>query len=83
MKERKGRVKMKQGARVKKVWQGLTARERALLVLRSWKVGEVEDELVWDTMPRRQEGEFGRYVRMGGIAIVYGSMVDGIEVRMG
>ena len=91
MRERKGRVKMKQGARMKQVWKGLTARQRAILLLRSWKVGEVEDELVRDTMPRRQEGQFSHYVGMvgkvnrslGGIAIVYGSMVDGIEVRMG
>ena len=42
----------------------LTAQERALLVLRSWKEGREEDPSWRSTMPDEQVLEFNRYIRL-------------------
>lgn len=48
--------------RINRVYEGLTARERAVLVLRAWKKGEDEDLMVRLTMPGHQAREFNRLI---------------------
>jgi hypothetical protein len=50
--------------RLNKVYPGLAANERAILVLRAWKEGGEEDPLVRRTMPPRQATEFNRYISL-------------------
>jgi len=49
-------------ARLDKLSSTLTARERALLVLRSWKAGQDEDPAWRFTMPEHQVDEFNRLI---------------------
>ena len=49
-------------ARLNKVMPALTARERAILVLRSWKEKTPEDPLWRRTMPLEQTTEFNRLI---------------------
>ncbi len=54
----------KHEARMKGISEGLTAQERALLVLRSWKEGK-EEEAAWrSTMPQEQVSAFNRYIHL-------------------
>jgi len=48
--------------RLDKLYPALTAKERALLVLRAWKQDEEEDRQVRLTMPDGQAREFNRYI---------------------
>lgn len=49
-------------ARLDRLQPGLMARERAVLVLRSWKEGKEEDPLWRWSMPPEQAKEFNRYI---------------------
>ena len=48
--------------RLDKLYPALTAKERALMVLRSWKQDEDEDRRVRLTMPEGQVSEFNRFI---------------------
>ena len=54
----------KHEARVKGISEGLTAQERGLLVLRSWKEGKEEDPAWRSTMPEEQVLAFNRYIHL-------------------
>jgi hypothetical protein len=47
-----------------KMTRGLTAYERAVLILRAWKAKETEDPLWRHTMPQAQVAEFNRYINL-------------------
>ncbi len=49
-------------ARLGKLFPALTAKERAILVLKAWKEDGEEDPLVRDTMPAEQGVEFNRLI---------------------
>ena len=51
-------------ARLNKLMPALTAKERAILILRSWKEGSDEDPLWRSTMPRDQSREFNRLISL-------------------
>jgi hypothetical protein len=74
--------------RLNRVYPALTAKERALLVLRAWKKGEEEDRMVRLTMPDRQASEFNRYIDlMNGVnelrpyVLALGLLVDQLGLR--
>jgi hypothetical protein len=74
--------------RLNKVYPGLTAKERALLVLRAWKEGGEEDSLVRRTMPPYQGAEFNRYIDlMTGVnelrpyVLALGTLADQLGLR--
>jgi hypothetical protein len=48
--------------RLDRLYPALTAKERAILVLRAWKEGGEEDPLVRRTMPSQQGPEFNDYI---------------------
>ena len=48
--------------RLNKLYPGLTAKERAVLVLKGWKQDTEEDPLVRRTMPVEQGAEFNIYI---------------------
>jgi hypothetical protein len=48
--------------RLRRLNPGLTARERALLILRSWKAKEPKDPAWRLTMPESRTPEFNRYI---------------------
>ena len=50
--------------RLDKLYPALTAKERALLVLRAWKEEREEDLQVRRTMPSSQTHEFNRYIHL-------------------
>jgi hypothetical protein len=50
--------------RIERLYDRLSARERALLVLRSWKEGKEEDMAWRSSMPWEQEGEFNRLIEL-------------------
>ena len=49
-------------ARLNKLMPALTARERAILILRSWKEKTPEDPLWRLTLPQNQATEFSRLI---------------------
>lgn len=55
---------MTKKGRLDKLYPGLTARERALLVLQAWKEGTDEDPQVRKTMPSSQVDEYNRYIAL-------------------
>jgi len=57
--------------RLDKLYPALTAKERALLVLRAWKSDEEEDAQVRRTMPDSQSHEFNRYIHLMNFANDY------------
>jgi hypothetical protein len=59
--------------RLDKITETLTAKERALLVLRSWKEGAEEDPAWRRTMPTEQGREFNRYI----------GLMNGVNTRVG
>ena len=74
--------------RLSKVYPGLTAKERAILVLRARKEGGEEDPLVRRTMPPHQFAEFNRYINlMNGVdklapyVLALGALVDQLGLR--
>ncbi len=52
------------GSRLDKLWPALTARERAVLVLRAWKEDREPDARVTWTMPDEQANEYNRLIRL-------------------
>lgn len=58
--------------RLNKLYPALTARERALLILRAWKNGQDEDPQVRSAMPDAQVREFNRYI----------GLMNGVNVRL-
>jgi hypothetical protein len=50
--------------RLDRLYPALTAKERALLVLRAWKADQQEDVAVRRTMPAEQGLEFNRYLHL-------------------
>ena len=50
--------------RLDRVYPGLTARERGLLVLRAYKAHDQADAQIYDTTPWAQAEEFNLYIRM-------------------
>jgi len=58
--------------RLYKITETLTAKERAVLVLRSWKEGKDEDPSWRRTMPGEQSREFNRYI----------GLMNGINTRV-
>ena len=77
--------------RLYKLFLALTAKERALLVLKAWKEGGDEDRLVRSTMPDDQGPEFNRYIelmnavnqRIGVFVIMERILVDQLSLRYG
>jgi hypothetical protein len=74
--------------RVDRLYPALTARERAVLVLRAWKEGGEEDSLVRRTMPPYQAAEFNQYINlMNGVnelrpyVLALGLLVDQLGLR--
>ncbi len=59
---------MTKKGRLDKLYPGLTAQERALLVLQAWKEGTDEDPQARKTMPSSQVDEFNRYIEAGDLA---------------
>jgi hypothetical protein len=51
-------------SRTSKLYSALSAKERALLVLRAWKEGREEDDETRRTMPDSQVSEFNRYIEL-------------------
>ena len=51
-------------ARLDKLYPALTAKERALLVLRAWKAEQEEDAQVRRTMPQSQTLDFNHYIHL-------------------
>lgn len=67
-------------ARLNKLMPVLSARERAILILESWKRGEEEDPLWRRTMPPEQSTEFNRLIGlMNGSVLNLGSYVTYLE----
>jgi hypothetical protein len=82
-------VKPSEG-RINKLYPELTARERAVLVLRAWKRDEREDPRIRNLMPGWQEREFNRYIDlMNGVNALSGpiiglrALVDMLGLRLG
>jgi hypothetical protein len=50
--------------RLDRLYPALTAKERALLVLRAWKVDQEEDSQVRRTMPQSQAPDFNHYIHL-------------------
>ena len=77
-------------ARLNKLMPALTAKERAVLILRSWKEGVEEDPLWRSTMPRDQSSEFNRLislmnvcnVNVGFLIIFLDEQVQKLELRL-
>ncbi len=76
--------------RLDKLYPALTAKERALLVLRAWKQDEEEDRQVRLTMPDGQAREFNRYIdlmngayRLTPYIHVIGLHIDQLNLRYG
>jgi hypothetical protein len=76
--------------RLDKLYPALTAKERALLVLRAWKQDEDEDRRVRLTMPESQTREFNRCIDLmnGAHALmpyihVIGLHIDQLSLRYG
>ncbi len=58
---------------LEKMFESLTAHERAVLVLRSWKEGKDEDPAWRRTMPSSQGSEFNHYI----------GLMNGVNTRIG
>ena len=50
--------------RLDRLYPALTAKERALLVLRAWKADQQEDAAVRRTMPSDQARDFNHYIHL-------------------
>ena len=73
--------------RLDRLYPALTAKERALLVLRAWKADQEEDAAVRLTMPQSQARDFNHYVNLmnaanGGLAL-YVAALNGIAKEQG
>ncbi len=76
--------------RLDKLYPALSAKERALIVLRAWKQDEEEDRRIRLTMPPGQINEFNGYIDLlnGGCELTpyvhaIGIMIDQMDVRYG
>ena len=77
-------------ARLDRLMPTLTAKERAMLVLRSLKDGTPEDPKWRRAMPTSQYAEFNRYiglmnacnVQVGALIMLVGQLVDKLELRL-
>ncbi len=76
--------------RIDKLYPALTAKERALMVLRAWKQDEEEDRRIRLTMPSGQSIEFNRYIDLllGACELTpyvhaLGLMIDQMDMRYG
>ncbi|HXF51199.1 MAG TPA: hypothetical protein VNM43_05925 [Dehalococcoidia bacterium] len=75
--------------RLERLYPALSARERAVLVLRAWKEGKEPDIAVRFTMPHGQAGEFNRLLGLlrgvndavGGAATLLREQVETLSVR--
>lgn len=63
---------MKHKARVNKLWAKLTAKARAIAVLRAFKMGEEEHPMVRRKMPREQTRDFNYHI----------SLIHGVHVEL-
>jgi hypothetical protein len=82
-------VKPSEG-RINKLYPELTARERAVLVLRAWKEDAREDSRVRTTMPESQYREFDSYIdlmngthSLSPAVVGLGSTVEQLALRFG
>lgn len=55
---------MRHKSRLDGLWGKLSAKERAIAVLRALKAGEEEDPMLRRKMPREQIGEFNRHLSL-------------------
>ena len=76
--------------RLNKLYPGLTAKERAVLVLKGWKQDTEEDPLVRRTMPAEQGAEFNLYIdllngacELSPYVHAIGIMIDQMDLRYG
>ena len=73
--------------RLDRLYPALTAKERALLVLRAWKEDQEEDPQVRRTMPESQAPDFNHYVNLMNAANLdmgkYIVMLNGIVNQLG
>ena len=76
--------------RLNKLYPGLTAKERAVLVLKGWKQDTEEDPLVRRTMPAEQGAEFNLYIdllngacELAPYVHAIGIMIDQMDLRYG
>ncbi len=82
---------MTKNARLDKLYPGLTAHERALLVLQAWKDDTDEDPQVRNTMPNSQVDEFNRYIalmngcnqHLGPYILVLRAVVEQLSLKLG
>jgi len=74
-------------ARLDKLYPALTAKERALLVLRAWKGDQEEDAQVRLTMPQSQARDFNHYIHLMNAANrdlgMYVAALNGIAKELG
>ena len=69
--------------RLDKVTEVLTAKERAILVLRAWKEKRYDDPAWRSSMPSVQASEFNRLIRlMTGVSIGLGPLVIHLEAQV-
>ena len=81
---------MRQKSRLRRLWSQLTAKERAIALLRSLKAGEPQEPMLRQTMPREQFGEFNRHIRLlqkvnlglGLLVMRYPPIVQAIRLRL-
>ncbi len=82
---------MTRKGRLDRLYPGLTARERALLVLEAWKEGGEEDLQVRNTMPNSQVEEFNRYIalmngcnqHLGPYLLLLSALVEQLSLKLG
>jgi hypothetical protein len=75
--------------RLDRLYPALTAKERALLVLRAWKEDQEEDSQVRRTMPQSQAPDFNHYIHlmnaanldMGKYIVVLNGMVNQLGLK--
>lgn len=77
--------------RMKKLYPGLTALERGLLVLHAWKQGTEADPQVRHTLPAYQINDFNRYIdlmnganqHLGPFIVLVKTLIDQASIRFG
>lgn len=74
---------MTDSAKLKKLYPKLTARERAILVLRAWNEGKEEAPEVRGTMPEAQVREFNRYIDLMNQAAKLSAYIGGLKALVG
>ncbi len=78
---------MSSTARLDRLYPALTAKERALLVLRAWKVEQEEDAQVRRTMPPDQARDFNHHINLmnaaNGDLALYIVVLNGVADKLG